>query len=108
MDPKELENELLKSLDESFDVQEPSADSLASDQIPNEFPQWLRLGQLILRMQDGELEKRYLHRLEKWLMADPEAFDYYVQFTWLCTSLYMLYNPRKTWLEQAAKTKTTV
>ncbi|MEN6308712.1 MAG: hypothetical protein ABFD91_13275 [Anaerohalosphaeraceae bacterium] len=98
MDPKELENELLKSLNESFETQDPLADSSQSEHVPDEYPHWLRLGQLILRMQDGDLEKRYIHRLEKWLMADPEALNYYVQFSWLCAAMYLLYNPHKTCL----------
>jgi len=108
VDPRELENELLKSLDESFEAQDPGADSLSSDQDADENPHWIRLGQLILRMHDGDLEKRYIHRLERWLMADPDALDYYVQFAWLCSCLYMLYNPRKTWQPDTVENKTTV
>jgi len=108
VDPNELEKEFLKSLDESFKGGDPGQDLLSSDQHAVENPHWIRLGQLILRMHDGDLETRYIHRLERWLMADPEALDYYVQFTWLCTSLSLLYNPCNIWQAETIGSKSTV
>lgn len=49
-----------------------------------------RLGQMILRLQDGDLEQRYVHRLEKWLLADQEALKYYVEFSHLCADLHFM------------------
>ncbi len=106
MNPKDLENEFLKSFGQPAEQQDASTDSSLDEQT---FGQWLRLGQLILRMQDGDLEQRYIHRLEQWLMADPQALNYYIQFTWICTGLHLLYNPRKSWLsENVACEKTSL
>lgn len=46
-----------------------------------------RLGILLLKLQDGELEGKFVHRLEKWLRADSEALRYYVDFMMLCAML---------------------
>lgn len=52
-----------------------------------------RLGVMILKLQDGTLEKRYALRLEKWLLSDPEAFEYYIDFINLTADLHLHYNP---------------
>ena len=49
-----------------------------------------RLGQLILRLQDGDLEKRYVLRFEKWLLTDRDALEYYVDFTNICAGLHCM------------------
>lgn len=55
----------------------------------------LRLGEMILKTQDGVLEKRYMLRLEKWLLCDQEALNYYVEFQNLSVLLYMHFNKDK-------------
>lgn len=52
-----------------------------------------RLGILILKAQEGELEHRYLLRMEKWLLSDPQALRYYVDFQSLTAMLYLHFNP---------------
>ena len=49
-----------------------------------------RLGQLILRLQDGDLERRYVLRFEKWLLTDQDALEYYVDFTNICAGLHCM------------------
>lgn len=52
-----------------------------------------RLGVMILKMQDDRLEKRYVMRLEKWLLSDPEALDFYVDFAQLTAILQLHFHP---------------
>lgn len=54
---------------------------------------WVRLGVFILKLLDGVLERRYLLRLEKWLLADAEARRYYVDFMQLTALLQLYYHP---------------
>ena len=53
---------------------------------------WERLGVFILKLLDGVLERRYVLRLEKWLLSDAEARQYYVDFMHLTTLLHFYYN----------------
>jgi hypothetical protein len=39
-----------------------------------------RLDVMLLKLQDGDLEERYQHRLEKWLACDQSALRHYVDF----------------------------
>lgn len=50
-----------------------------------------RLGVMILKMQDGVLEAKYVNRLGKWLCADRQALKYYVEFQNLSALLRMYY-----------------
>lgn len=68
-------------------VDEPLDDEFEQDRVSDKY---LRLGQLILRMQDGDLERRYVLRLEKWLMSDQDAMNYYVEFSEICAGLRMM------------------
>lgn len=52
-----------------------------------------RLGIFLLKLLDGVLERRYLLRLEKWLIADPDAQRYYVDFMSLTAMLHLHYHP---------------
>lgn len=52
-----------------------------------------RLGVMLLQMQDGELERRYVLRMEKWLSSDPKALRYYVDFQSLTAMLHIHFNP---------------
>lgn len=54
-----------------------------------------RLGILILKMLDGVLERRYMLRLEKWLLVDADARRYYVEFMHLEALLHMHYHPER-------------
>ena len=52
-----------------------------------------RLGILLLRLQDGDLAKRYFLRLEKWLLADSQALEFYVEFMNLSAMLHFHFHP---------------
>ena len=81
---------------ESFQSQIDELNKLCSEVIsgPEEYTGWQeRLGTMILKLQDGTLEKRYALRLEKWLLSDPEAFAYYIDFVNLLADLHMHYCP---------------
>jgi hypothetical protein len=54
-----------------------------------------RLGVMLLKLQDGDLEERYQHRMEKWLACDPNALRYYVDFQQLSALLYLHFNPNR-------------
>ncbi len=57
-----------------------------------------RLGVMILKAQDGVLEKRYFLRMQKWLSCDQNALEYYVEFQNLTTLLHQHFN--KNWLHR--------
>ena len=54
-----------------------------------------RLGILILKLLDGILERRFILRLEKWLLADADARQYYVEFIQLTALLHHYYHPER-------------
>lgn len=54
-----------------------------------------RLSEMILKMQDGQLEQRYVSRLGKWLLCDEQALRYYVEFCNLSTMLYMTFSEKQ-------------
>ncbi len=55
----------------------------------------LRLGVMILKMQDGDLEPRYVQRLGKWLGCDEQALRYYVDFQGITAMLSCHFNKSK-------------
>ena len=54
-----------------------------------------RLGIMLLKLQDGALEDRYLLRMEKWLLCDEAAMRYYVDFQSLTAMLHLHFNENK-------------
>lgn len=54
-----------------------------------------RLGVMILKIQEGELEQRYMRRLGKWLQCDEQALRYYVDFQRISAMLHFHYNKNK-------------
>ena len=62
----------------------------------------LRLGTLILKMMDGELEERYFLRMQKWLSCDERALGYYIEFVQLCACLHLMISKKKDRLEMFA------
>jgi hypothetical protein len=52
-----------------------------------------RLAVLLLKLQDGQLDQRVVRRLEKWLLADPDSLEYYVDFMSLCALLRLHFSP---------------
>ena len=54
-----------------------------------------RLGVMLLKLQDGDLEARYTQRLEKWLLADPIALQFYVDFMSLSALLHFHFQPNR-------------
>ena len=65
----------------------------------------LRLGEMILKLQDGELEERYFLRMQKWLMCDERALRYYVDFMGVCAGLYLTFNKMREPLKLLAMSK---
>ena len=51
-----------------------------------------RLGIMILKLQDDQLQQKYLSRLENWLLADPQALNFYVEFTQLTAGLQCMHS----------------
>ncbi len=81
---------------QSFQSQIDELNELCSEvlSVPEEQAVWQeRLGVMVLKLQDGRLEKRYARRLEKWLLADPGALDYYLDFTALTADLHFHFHP---------------
>ncbi len=60
-----------------------------------------RLSEMILKLQDGHLEQRYVSRLGKWLSCDEKALKYYVEFNQLLAMLRLFYsNKQKNMIEE--------
>jgi len=57
--------------------------------------EYQRLGEMILKMQDGVLERKYVSRLGKWLSCDKKALKYYVEFNQLSAMLHSLYSKKQ-------------
>ncbi|HOK66774.1 MAG TPA: hypothetical protein PK054_08820 [Anaerohalosphaeraceae bacterium] len=88
----EKESEKLQSIQSQID----ELNNLLSEVIepvPPPSPRLERLGILLLKLQDGVLEDRFVRRLEKWLKADPEAMDYYLDFMMLAALLRLHFHP---------------
>jgi hypothetical protein len=80
--------------------------AFASEPADDKTRRWERLGVFILKLLDGVLERRYILRLEKWLLADAEARRYYVDFMLLTALLHLYYHPdryKKTGLADPVK-----
>ena len=56
---------------------------------------YLCLGEMILRLQDNDLEERYFLRMQKWLLIDPKALNYYCEHIFLCANLYCLFQKKE-------------
>lgn len=87
MDPKEIES-IQSQIDELNHLL-----AEATEPVYSPLKRLERLGILLLKLQDGELEGKFVHRLEKWLRADPEALTYYVDFMMLCAVLRCYFCP---------------
>jgi len=53
--------------------------------------EYQRLAEMILKMQDGLLEQRYVLRLGKWILSDEKALKYYIEFNQLSAMLRQIY-----------------
>lgn len=54
-----------------------------------------KLGYLILRLQDGDLNDRCIQTLGQWLCSDKEALDYYIEFQNLSSLLHGYFNTQR-------------
>ncbi|MEN8127665.1 MAG: hypothetical protein ABFR90_07650 [Planctomycetota bacterium] len=71
-------------------------DAVLDDLPPDsEAKKYERLGVMLLQVQDGVLEERYLRRMEKWLLCDKAALRHYVDFQTLTVLLQMHFNPAR-------------
>jgi hypothetical protein len=52
-----------------------------------------KLGFLLLKLQEGDLEERHFDTLMKWLNSDQEALQYYINFQNLSALLFSHYHP---------------
>jgi hypothetical protein len=75
----------LDSLNNTYDVE-----SSVKPQVD-----FLKLAELILQTQDGDIKKSDFHKLENWLLTDPYALKYYVEFMWLCAGLHTLLSEKR-------------
>jgi hypothetical protein len=69
-----------------------AGEAFEGDPLSPEDRKYQPLGIMILQMQDGVLEKRYVHRMEKWLSSDAKAFQYYIDFQSLNALLHEHFN----------------
>lgn len=67
--------------------------------------EYQRLGEMILKMQDGVLEQKYMSRLGKWLSCDEKALRYYVEFNQLSALLRSFYGKKQKITEELFLTK---
>ena len=87
-------DKLQKEVDHLLEMcAEGGADELVQDDAPTaQDKKHERLGVMVLKMQDGQLDQRYFLRFEKWLLADPDALHYYIDFQNLSALLHIHYN----------------
>lgn len=87
MDPKDIK-ELKSQID--------SLNDLLSEVVEPESEQSRRQERLavqLLKLQDGQLDQRIINRLEKWLLADPDSLEYYIDFMMLTALLRLHFHP---------------
>ena len=58
--------------------------------------EYQRLAVMILKMQDGLLEQRYVSRLGKWMSSDEKALKFYVEFNQMSAMLRQIYGKKQT------------
>jgi hypothetical protein len=80
-------NELIRWCDEA-------AGTEFADESP-ELDKFAKLGFLLLRFQDGDLDEKSVHTLGEWLASDKEVLDYYVEFQNLSSLLYGYFNTQR-------------
>lgn len=57
-----------------------------------ELDKYAKLGYLVLKLQDEDLEREHIDLLEEWLSSDREALEYYIEFQNLNAMLYSYFN----------------
>lgn len=62
---------------------------------PEPLDKFSKIGYLLLRMQDGELEEQQCRIMEEWLSSDQEALKYYAEFQQLNAMLYEYFHPER-------------
>ena len=82
-------NKLHQDIDELNHLIEESV-GLSKEPVNN---RQLRLTEMLLRLQDGDLEDRHIHRLQRWLESDPSSLQYYIDFMHFDSLLYLYYHP---------------
>lgn len=85
---------------EFFEQFENSSKGQPSDPISelfdtgSEYDEFEELGELILRFQDGVIDKKQLKHLQDWLLSDKRALEYYVESAFLYAGLNALLNKK--------------
>jgi hypothetical protein len=85
---QDYEKEFFKHFESSSD---PLDELFESDQPLDGYEQ---LGELILRFQDGVISQEQFNHLEKWILSDKKALEYYVEYAWLFAGLNILLNKK--------------
>lgn len=90
-----LEKEFFEHFKESSKGQQPS--DLLPDlfEADDEQDEYAELGQLILRMQDGDIKQNEFIRLQQQLMADRGALERYIDHAYLSAGLSILLNKKQ-------------
>jgi hypothetical protein len=75
-----------EGLNRTDDTKNPQ--NTAPDHTPSpKFTQHLQLGELILRALDDNITPSSFAQLEKWIMENPDALRYYLDYVCLCACL---------------------
>ena len=83
---EELNHLCAKGLGHADDTKNPG--NTAPGYTPgHKFTQHLQLGELILRSLDGNITSTSFAQLEKWIMENPDALRYYLDYVCLCACL---------------------
>jgi hypothetical protein len=60
----------------------------------DEMDEFVELGELILRFQDGQINEKQFSRLQDWLLNDCRAREHYVEYAYLYAGLQILLNKK--------------
>lgn len=83
-DIKELKSQIDSLNDLLSEVVEPESEQSRRQE---------RLAVQLLKLQDGQLDQRVVNRLGKWLLADSDSLEYYIDFMMLTALLRIHFNP---------------
>jgi hypothetical protein len=94
MSHKYIDKELFENTDHDLHSIYDDAAFLPFDE-PADQTNYEKLGQWILRTQDGAIHQSDFQKLEHCLLTDPHALRYYVEFMWLCAGLHAIFHEKE-------------
>lgn len=86
-------DKIQKEVDELIRLCAEGGAEVLDDWLPED--KFSKLGFLLLKLQDNDLEEKHFATLQKWLSCDTEALQYYIEFQNLSSLLFSHYHPER-------------